>query len=55
MLDGWNCLGLDMTALRFARRPEWAPLASPIRIARKRVKVCAAIHLDLDAPSTVRQ
>jgi hypothetical protein len=24
------------------------------RIARRRVKVCAAIHLDLDAPSTVR-
>jgi hypothetical protein len=43
-----------MTALRFARRPEWAPLASPICIAHRRVKVCAAIHLDLDAPSTVR-
>jgi len=43
-----------MAALRFARRPEWAPLAIQRRIARRRVKVCAAIHLDLDAPSTVR-
>jgi hypothetical protein len=59
-LDGWNCgLGLDMTALRFARRPEWAPLANPHRIARRRVKVCVVRttgprRLDLDAPSTVR-
>lgn len=52
--DAGGDLGLDMTALRFARRPEWTPLASPTRIARRRVKVCAAIHLDLDAPSTVR-
>jgi hypothetical protein len=43
-----------MTELRFARRPEWAPLVITDRIARRRVKVCAAIHLDLDAPSTVR-
>jgi hypothetical protein len=54
-LDGWNFFcDLDMTALRFARRPAWAPLAIQSRIARRRVKVCAAIHLDLDAPSTVR-
>lgn len=32
----------------------WTPLASPNRIARRRVKVCAATRLDLDAPSTVR-
>jgi hypothetical protein len=39
-LDGWNCgLGLDMTDLRLARRPEWTPLAIQRRIARRRVKV----------------
>jgi hypothetical protein len=39
-LDGWNCgLGLDMTALRFARQPLWPPLANPNRIERRRVKV----------------
>ena len=53
-LDGWNGLGLDMTALRFARQPLWPPLASPNRIARRRVKVCAATRPDLDAPSTMR-
>ena len=30
------------------------PLAIQRRIARRRVKVCAATRLDLDAPSTVR-
>jgi hypothetical protein len=59
-LDGWNCgLGLDMTDLRFARRPKWTPLANPIRIARRRVKVCVVRttgprRLDLDASSTLR-
>ena len=52
--DAGDDLGLDMTGLRFARQPLWPPLASPTRIARRRVKVCAAIHLDLDAPSTMR-
>ena len=59
-LDGWNCgLGLDMTDLRFARQPLWPPLASPNRIAHRRVKVCVVRTtgprgLDLDAPSTMR-
>ena len=52
-LDGWNC-GLDMAEPRFARQPLWPPLANPTRIARRRVKVCAATRLDLDAPSTMR-
>ena len=52
--DAGGDLGLDMTALRFARRPVWTPLAITDRIARRRVKVCAAIHVDLDARSTVR-
>jgi len=52
--DAGGDLGLDMTALRFARQPMWPPLASPTRIARRRVKVCAATRLDLDAPSTMR-
>jgi hypothetical protein len=43
-----------MTALRFARQPLWPPLAIQKRIARRRVKVCTATRLDLDAPSTVR-
>jgi hypothetical protein len=47
-------LGLDMTELRFARQPRWPPLASPSRTARRRVKVCTATRLDLNAPSTVR-
>ena len=55
-LDGWNFgLGLDMTELRFARQPLWPPLANPIRITRRRVKVCTATRLNLDAPSTMRE
>jgi hypothetical protein len=47
---------LDMTELRFVSpgTRKWAPLASQSRAARRRVKVCAAIRLDLGAPSTVR-
>ena len=39
----------------FARQPRWPPLANATRIARRRVKVCAATRPDLDAPSTVRR
>ena len=32
--------GLGHDELRFARRPKWAPLANPARIAPRRVMVC---------------
>jgi hypothetical protein len=32
--------GLDITVLRFARRPEWTPVGESKPIARRRVKVC---------------